>query len=238
VADLYEGDVAVLLYRQFVPVAYSMVDLVRGISQVDSHPYQSFMCYWTAFNNIYTTVYDQRGHKPRHLTNNPREIQTHQGATIRMPRVWTPSERDEIASARAQFSDNLKHELITHESTAFFVYRTPHWKGRPIERDEQAHPLNGVIDVGHTLTSTHPVWAPIDIHSYLRYVRDADSDDRLRDHLTEQIVEIIYIVRNNLFHGGKMAHDENDVQVVENVIPLLSMIVSSFLHLHDEDVPA
>ena len=40
---------------------------------------------------------------------------------------------------------------------------------------------------------------------------------------------MIYTVRNNTFHGGKRADDANDTQVLTEALPLLAMIVKSFL---------
>jgi len=47
--------------------------------------------------------------------------------------------------------------------------------------------------------------------------------------LTGDIVAIIFTVRNNLSHGGKVADDRDDEEVVEKAIPLLRMIVQGFL---------
>ncbi len=44
-----------------VPVAYSMVDLVRSPTDIQDHPYQRFMCFWTAFNNVYVANAEMRG---------------------------------------------------------------------------------------------------------------------------------------------------------------------------------
>jgi hypothetical protein len=56
-----------------------------------------------------------------------------------------------------------------------------------------------------------------------------NQDSEERDHLAEQILWMLYTIRNNLFHGGKDAHDATDCEVVEKALPLLSPIVSYFL---------
>lgn len=49
------------------------------------------------------------------------------------------------------------------------------------------------------------------------------------DPLARQILDVLYTIRNNAFHGGKRADDANDAEVLEKALPLLMMVVDSFL---------
>lgn len=53
------------------------------------------------------------------------------------------------------------------------------------------------------------------------------------DALARQILDILYTVRKNAFHGGKRADDANDQEVLEKALPLLAMIVRSFVHVRE-----
>jgi hypothetical protein len=44
-----------------VPVAYSMVALAQKSSEHEFQPLQEYMCYWTAFNAVYSKVADILG---------------------------------------------------------------------------------------------------------------------------------------------------------------------------------
>jgi hypothetical protein len=111
----------------------------------------------------------------------------------------------------------------------FFVHRTPYWSGLPVERDGSGQRLNGVLNVGYTTDSKHPVWSPIDaklFEAYQKGIRDGST----REPLARQILDVLYTVRNNTFHGGKRADDANDREVLQQALPLLKMIVDSFVH--------
>jgi hypothetical protein len=41
---------------------------------------------------------------------------------------------------------------------------------------------------------------------------------------------LLYTIRNNLVHGGKNPDEANDIEVVEKALPLLDMVVISFIH--------
>ena len=53
-------------------------------------------------------------------------------------------------------------------------------------------------------------------------------DAAVCDVLARQILDVLYTVRNNTFHGGKRADDATDREVLEMSLPLLVMIVESF----------
>ena len=218
-----------MLSRYEVPVAYSMVALARQSSRLEPQPFQDFMCYWTAFNNIYTTLAEQKGHTARLRTQKDGSIRTRLNGSVQIPEVENAlTEREEIELAFGEFSENLKHELITHPSTKFFVYRIPKWHGRRIEFDDSGQRLNGVINLRYTADEKHPVWSPIDIQAYERYIQGKPEKGD-KDLLARQMLFMIYTVRNNTFHGGKRADDANDREVMEKAFPLLSMIVEHFI---------
>lgn len=88
--------------------------------------------------------------------------------------------------------------------------------------------LNGVINVGHTVGASYPVWSPIDTGQYEWYMQ-GNRDVDIRDALAKQILDLLYTVRNNAFHGGKRADDASDHEVVERALPLLASVVEAFL---------
>jgi hypothetical protein len=116
-----------------------------------------------------------------------------------------------------------------HPTVAYFVERTPHWRGESIGKDAAGQRLNGVLNVGQTVNFDYPVWSPIDTSAWRQYV-GGHMDPANRDALAKQLVDMLYTVRNNTFHGGKRADDAEDHRVVENALPLLRMIVESFLN--------
>lgn len=119
-------------------------------------------------------------------------------------------------------------KLVERQSTRYFVYRTPKWRGVSIESDVSGQTLNGVINVGRTVDQKYLVWSPIETKLYERYFTESLGPHE-RQELADQILHVIYTVRNNLFHGGKRTDDANDVDVVSRALPLLRMIVEDFL---------
>lgn len=219
-----------MLLEYQVPVAYSMIALARQSSRAERQPFQEFMCYWTAFNNIYTTLAEQKGYKAQLKTHKNGSIQTRPNGSVQIPEIKKAlTEGKEIELAFDEFDEILKHELITHTNTNFFVYRIPQWHQFPIEFDGSGQRINGVMNVRYTIDAKHPVWSPIDIQTYERYVKN-DPQKGDQDLLAKQILFLIYTVRNNTFHGGKRSDDANDSEVIEKAFPLLSMIVGYFIH--------
>ena len=219
--------------RYDMPVAASMVELAKRAARTGGplHPFQEYMCYWTAFNNIYATVTYMLGHATE-LTSNPdgsivmRTVGGLEQATFKKP----PDERRQIQYAVNQFDDDLVRRLLKHRSTGFFVYRAPKWKENVIRHDILRQRLNGVINVNYTVSKAYPIWTHIDTQKYERYIA-GNTSRALRLSLTKQVVAVLYTVRNNLYHGGKRADDANDIEVVENALPLLQMIVAYFISL-------
>jgi hypothetical protein len=214
-----------------VPVAHSMVALARRPSTFAFRAFQDFICYWTAFNNIYVTVAEQRGRRARLRYLDDGTIRTRLVANVRIPEVMPISERQQLDLVLGEFGDDLKHGLIEHTSTRFFAYRTPRWRGHRIESNASGQRLNGVINVGYTVNTDYPVWSPIDTEQYESYMQ-GDKDIETRNALAKQILDLLYTVRNNALHGGKRADDANDHEVVERALPLLASVVEAFLHPH------
>lgn len=222
------------LYKQDVPVAFSMVALLEKKPPQLGSPFDAYSCCWIAFNNIYTYVAERNGLVPSLNFNKQGKQQFKPVAHIpQMAKIKRIDEAVQIDEAIAQLDDALKHQLIIHPATAFFERRKPKFKGVHLRQDAFGNRINGVLNVGYTVDYRYPVWSPIDPARFAAYVNDKAEPARRnpadRDQLTEQIVKLLYTVRNNTFHGGKRADDTNDVAVVRRAFPLLKMIVDSFL---------
>jgi len=210
------------------PIAQSMVHIVRSQVAQTFEPFVQFLFLWMAFNNIYTTLSDKAGAERRLQTLPDGTTRTCTVHGIVMAAVNVPTEQERLGLAFKHFSDSLKDEMIQHESTRFFAYRTPQFQRREIHTDAQGQRLNGVLNIHRTLDPKHPVWAPIDTAVYEHYMA-GECDRQSRDKLAKQILDLLYTVRNNTFHGGKRADDANDVQVLLHAAPLVQLIVSDFL---------
>jgi hypothetical protein len=199
-----------------IPVATSLLQLARTTNE----PFQEFICYWIAFNNIYAVVADNMGIKPRIITDNGkpkfRDIHGIEMATVKAPQEL------------AQITDETRHRLIAHNATRFFVHRTPRWRGRKLKLDAKGQQLNGVLNVSRTVNADYPRWSPIEMALYEAYMAQSASP-QARETLAKQIVDVLYAVRCNLVHGSKSAGDENDAEVVCQALPLLKIIGDSFL---------
>ncbi len=137
------------------------------------------------------------------------------------------SEKEQILLAFQEFVDDLKHALILHEGTEYFVGRIPAWQGKQIEYDAFGQRVNGVIQVDHTGDSQYPVWSPIDIQHYKEYLENSNNEEN-RNFLARQIVDLLYTIRKNFMYGSRKFDDANDIKVVENALPMLELIVTSF----------
>ena len=209
-----------------VPVAYSMIHLANRSPKYRYRYFQEYMCYWAAFNTLYSTIAEQAGKRPT-LSMDNGEPRVRQLWNYKFPVVRIISEIDQIDEALNLMSFELKHRLIVDDNTRFFVYRVP--KGIDTEYDQLGQRINGVLNLNRTVNNQYPVWSPVDICMYENYMDDKQNDNH-QAVLADQIVKLLYIVRNNLFHGGKRADDAIDREVVNHALPLLKMIVKSFLH--------
>ncbi len=192
------------------------------------HPFEQYFLYWTAFNNIYTTIAHREGCRTQIKENDDGSIVTIANGNVNIPEVVIVSEREQIRFVYQEFVEDLKHALILHEGTEYFVGRIPYWQGIQIEYDAFGQRVNGVINVDYTSDSQYPVWSPIDFQHYKEYLENPDNEEN-RNFLARQIVDLLYTIRNNLMHGGKKRFDDaNDITVVENALPMLELIVTSF----------
>jgi hypothetical protein len=226
-------------HAEAIPVAISMINAVMCLPSNGYDLIPRFMCYWIAFNNIYVTIADQnflkgKGKQRVKLLLNPDGTnKTVRKGGVDVPGVNLMSEQKQIEGALKEFSPELKHGLIVHANTEFFVHRIPKWHGCRIPKDEQGQRLNGVLNIGKTIDKKHPYWAAINTTEYNHYIESCANgplaDANLQEGIAGQILEVLYTVRNNTFHGGKRADDASDREVLRNALPLLTMIVHSFI---------
>jgi hypothetical protein len=212
-----------------VPIAYSMISAAKAINETkdDSRVFSKYSFYWSAFNNIYSEIARSENHRTLLEKNPDGSVKTRLNGSVQIPKVRTVSERKQIELAFEKFDDDLKDILITHFATKFFVYRTPKWFGKPLERDKLGQKINGVLNISYTVDEDHPVWSPIDIVLYKGYLKNRIDVDK-RNFLSKQVVDLLYTVRCNLAHGGKNAKVETDIEVVTHALLLLEMIVNAF----------
>jgi hypothetical protein len=209
--------------RYQIPVAYAMMELIAALPPAPDSPFTAYSCCWMAFNSIYARL----GPSITLKTDPAGTVLTEPIAHIpHMPRVNLVQEKVQIKAATDAIDPAVKDALIRHRSTKFFVVRTPSWQQNRIRNDARGQRLNGVIKVSRTVRADYPIWSPINPAAYLDYMA---GNQALAGDLSAQIVDILYTVRNNTFHGGKMPSDANDRRVVEKAYPLLHMIVTSFM---------
>ena len=218
-----------IFQRHELPIAYSMIATAGRIKprRDGSHSFQQYFLYWTAFNNIYTTIAHRKGRRTLVKRNDDGSVVTIANGNVKIPEVEVVSEREQIQLAIQEFDEDLKRKLIDHAGTKYFLGRIPYWGGQKIEQDAFGQKLNGVINVDYTTDRQYPVWSPIDFQTYEEYLANPD-DEGMRDLLLRQIVDLLYTVRCNLMHGSKKFDDANDISVIENALPMLELIVTSF----------
>ena len=218
-----------IFQRYELPIAYSMIAAARRIRprRDGNHPFEQYFLFWTAFNNIYTAIAHREGCRTQIKEDDRGTIVTVANGNVNIPEVVLVSEREQLHLALQEFDHDLKHTLILHQGTEYFVRRIPFWQGIKIEYDAFGQRVNGVINVNDTSDSQYPVWSPIDFQYYEDYLANPDNDEN-RNFLARQIVDLLYTVRNNIMHGGKKFDDANDISVVENALPMLELIVASF----------
>ena len=215
--------------RNELPIAYSMIAAARRVRprRDGRHPFEQYFFFWTAFNNIYTTIAHSRGCRTRIKRDDDGSIATVANGNVNIPQVVIVPDRDQIHLAFQEFPDDLKHTLILHKGTEYFVGRIPAWQGAQIEYDALGQRVNGVINIDATSDSQYPVWSPIDLTHYEEYLGNPDNEEN-RNFLARQIVDLLHTIRKNLMHGGRKLDDANDIAVVANALPMLELIVTSF----------
>jgi hypothetical protein len=215
-----------------VGIARAMVELGR---QAARHPEQrasAYLCYWAAFTNIYAILAAQQGARPHFGLHKNGTLRTRRVGTLKMAEVDPPSEGELLDKACAGLDATLKHKLITHASTRFFVQRTPVWHGKNIAVDGARQCLNGVLDMRCTFDARYPLWRPIDAALYARYVRAGDAEPagaETQNVLARQILDVLYTVAHNLLYSSTPTRDENAPAVIDHALALLSGLVEGWL---------
>lgn len=222
------------LKHEEVPVAYYMfkAGCEETKNSFDGLAFR-FLCFWTAFNNIYTYKYMYKPNQTGRQSDQGLKREVKWEGNIPIPKASHISEKEMLDHLFKEcISEELKKKLVKSEYLEYFVERTPSRRGKPIKQftyQEKDYPLNGVINVGYTRSKDWPVWSPIDIGKYKKKEENINF-------LAKQVYELIYVVRNNLFHGSKAPidnpnnkTDSRDSEVLTNALPLLRMIVEEFL---------
>jgi hypothetical protein len=211
----------VMKFKTFeVPIAISLIQLAEDAQ----HPFQKYFSFWAAFNNIYTLVGRLRGLIVQPDLDRNGNPHTELRWNYSFPKVKIPSEKQQISEAINQLDAKTKDVIIQHPSIRFFVDRTP----ANVTRDHDAlgQLINGVLNITRTINPQLPVWSPIDKPAYESYITGNIASQEI---LAQQIIFLLYTVRNNLVHGGKNENEANDIRVVENSLPLLEIVVRSFI---------
>jgi hypothetical protein len=212
----------IALHNYEIEVAGSMLELARRSFNI----FPQFMCTWISFNNIYTTVwYKCREMQLPDPTLTTPVLCSHK-PTLMLTAKLTKQERTLLDHAFAHFSDDVKHELVLHPSTAFFAHRSPRFQNGEVYVDNVGRHANGVVNIGRS-TKYDIECSTISIPEYELYVANQDGT-QLRDLVSLQVLNVVYTVRNNIFHGGKSANDDKDRKVVDKALPLLELIVRDF----------
>ena len=142
--------------RGELPVADKMLDLID--KRLAEHPFQQFMCFWIAFNNIYTTNSYTLGKSAQLIKDDHGTIYRDDlFSSFQMPSVsLRTSEKDQIVKITKETTIEFQRSLISDEHIQFFVNRNPIWNGREIEHDIRGQELNGVININKTVDeNTH-----------------------------------------------------------------------------------
>lgn len=221
---------ATVFKQHELPIAYSMIDAANRVRprRDGQHPFNKFFLLWTAFNDIYNVIAARAGLSTKLQVDEDGTVETYTNGNVKIPIVIPVSESKQIDLAVQELDAELKHTLIMHQSTLFFLNRTPYWQGKSIETDAFGQKVNGVLNVNHTTHADYPVWSPIDRQIYDAYFANPDHDEN-RDFLAGQIVNLLHTVRLNLVHFNKSFDDGNDIAVAQNALPLLELIVSAFI---------
>jgi hypothetical protein len=190
--------------------------------------FQAYVCYWVAFNNIYTYAAEHKGVGIEVKLGKDGKPKTKRKANVNVP-VAVPNEQEQIMSAFEELLDDVRTAMVEHPNARFFVDRVPRWRGKELKYDADKQRLNGVLSVGLTTNTDHPVWSPVDRQLFDKYAQGERSAEA-RSELALQLLFVLYTVRNNAFHAGKLPSDANDIEVFEKALPLLRLVVRSFMY--------
>ena len=114
---------ATILKPNEVPIAYSMIAAAKRVRprRDGQHPYQEYFYLWTAFNNIYSILASREGLRTQLKLNADGSVATYANGNVKIPEVVEVDERDQVQAAVRACDDELKHTLVLHESTKYFV---------------------------------------------------------------------------------------------------------------------
>jgi hypothetical protein len=200
----------------------------------------AYIATWIAFNAIYVAEYNQQYARFKKTEDGAKKFVNRYEYGYHMIDVDPVSERDLVQQALKKLPLEFKRELITLPSPrgdagdtclGFFARRVPVWQGIRIEQDIRGQMVRGVINVRETISKGYPRWVPVDrmmLDDFLAQFK-AGVVAEVPKRLIEQVGDILYTVRNNLFHGCKGPEDSNDNQVLENALPMLQAIVNFYL---------
>lgn len=217
-----EEDEEMKFHQVEIPVALSLIQLAEQAK----HPFQKYFSFWAAFNNLFALIGKRQGLTVQPDLDKNGNPKTGQRWGYTFTKVKTPKEYQQILEAVNQLEDQVKDTLITHQNIPFFVNRTP--VGVAHNKDALGQLINGVLNISRTFNPQSPVWSPIDKQAHEKYLA---GDMTYQAILSEQIVFMLYTIRNNLVHGGKSMGEANDVEVVEMALPMLEMVVRSFIRI-------
>jgi len=195
------------------------------------------MATWLAFNAIYVAEY-KRPYAVFKEKNGAKQFKNRYGYGFQIADVKKASERDMIQDALKNLPDDFKRKLIALPSPqtddtclGFFANRIPLWQGESVEQDVRGQTVRGVINVRETISKDYPRWVPVDGGLLNRFLAQSETDGKanIPDRLIEQIGDILYTVRNNLFHGCKGPEDSNDDEVLCHALEMLRSIVTFYL---------
>lgn len=195
------------------------------LAEQAQHPFQKYFAYWAAFNNIYVVIGNRHGLAIRPALDHDQNPITEERWGYTFPKVFVPKEYDQISKTIEQLDASTKNFVICHKNVLFFVNRKP--KGVHSIQDARGQLINGVLNITRTINANSPVWSPINKSAFTNYLA---GDLAFQDQLTEQIIFMLYTIRNNLVHGSKNMNEANDIEVVEMALPLLEIVVKSFIH--------
>lgn len=206
----------------------------------------AYLATWIAFNAVYVTEYN-RPYAQR-VKSGPKYSPQPNEYGLRLVRLQrSPSERDMIRHAIKKLPTDFKRELINLPSPTkkgdtclgFFARRTPIWQDQEIVQDALGQLVNGVINVRKTISREEPYWSPVDQQALEHFVTEAAEGKvpNVPDILTKQVGDILYTVRNNLFHGCKGSDDAYDDKVLQNALQLLQAIVNFYIDWTDHPMP-
>ena len=220
----------------------SALELIPGFQRWAENQADVFGAYlvtWITFNAIYVAEYNRPYAVFKKKEDGSKIFVDRYKYGFAMVDVKKASERDMILCALRKLPRDIRQELIKlslpdNEETCleFFANRIPIWQGVNIEQDARGQSVNGVINVRETISTEYPHWIPVDstaITIIMKQLKNGENID-VPDRLICQLGDILYTVRNNLFHGCKGLEDSNDRQVLNNSYKLLKFVVDFYLN--------